>query len=86
MSLLLTNTVEKQAVIDHLLGYLNESQEAEGKGQGLMHNLGYLDENQFIDAAKQFKDNKFLFDALVDITKLFDARYDTKFFEAIIEI
>ncbi len=51
-----------------------------------MHNLGYLSEEQFVDCAKQVKDKKFLLEALIDITKQFDARYETNFLEAINEV
>lgn len=82
----LTETTEKKAIVDHLLGYLTDEQKEEGKDEGMMHNLGYLSEEQFVDLAKQIKDKKFLFEALVDITKQFDARYETNFLEAINEV
>lgn len=81
----LLNTKDKKFIVGHLLGYLNEAQVKEGKGESLMHKLGYLSEDQFVDLAKQIKDKKFLFEALVDITKQFDARYETNFLEAINE-
>lgn len=60
----------RKEITDHLIGYVDEKFQT----SDVMHTLGYLAENHFIETAVVYKAN---LPILLDIARKFDNRYHT---------
>lgn len=75
------NELKNTTVGQHLLGYVNEAQTEDAKGQGkqddFMHMIGYLEEKHFEETTKLFAKTSKALEELEEIATAFDKRYGT---------
>ena len=77
----------RSEVLTHMLGYVNEDQQADADSQGLcdddIHLLGYLDTPHWIEATGMFTGENLT--ELKALAKRIDTRYNTNFHGDILE-
>ncbi len=73
---------DRSVALTHMLGYINEDQQADADSQGFgdddIHLLGYLEDKHWNEAVTIFTIGN-SFDDLIALAKLVNARYKTNF-------